>query len=427
MEKIKLKRCPNGMRRNYQGDCIGVKNTKIESSPLAKSIVKSVSLGNFVISPEKTKIVSNMLPVNAQINNKTKRNRCPNKMRRNKQGECVAIQNNISKTPLKTVIKSPIRIKDTTPPPITNKSQTKKSRCPKGMRKNKNGDCTDTKPTVFAKIPDESVKLLPTSNIKLDTIEEQCDYYNSSQDNFVFTQANKNTIRITNKRDGTGCGKIIIEEKDYIYIDLIGKCGTASGTSIIKAIEDFAHKCKYRKLGLEDDSRLGTRIVRLPEGGVCEMFLSAISILTTGETWYNKLGYKSEWYDKEVAHNKRIIAKPFLSFMNKDVLNIAKTYGWQDDWFTEFEATMKECDTIVPKSKLEKISVQDFFIILQNKLRGKPIDCNDQYSLLCVRLIKAMDMNGGFVTRGWETREANNIVIHRMDSNREPVIQYKYL
>ena len=339
--------------------------------------------------------------------------RCPKGTHKNKAGECVQ----------KNGLEVNIYVKEPSP----EKTKTAKKRCPKGMRKDNQGNCSDTKPTVFAKVPDEPVKLLPSTNIKLDTIEEQCDYYNSSQDIFIFKEANKNTIRITNKRDGASCGQIIIEEKDYIYIDLIGKCGTASGTAVIKTIEDFARKCKYRKLGLEDDSRLGTRSVRLPEGGLCEMFLSAISILTTGETWYNKLGYKSEWYDKEVAHNKRIIAKPFLSFMNKDVLNIAKTYGWQHDWFTKFEATMKECDTIVSKSKLEKISVKDFFTILQNKIRNKPIDCKDKDSLLSVRLLKAIDTNGGFVTRGWESREADNIVIHRMDSKRNPIIQYKYL
>jgi hypothetical protein len=381
------KRCPRGTHKNKEGECVQKKTATTWTS--VDSVKKSTPA-------------------------KSTKKRCPRGTHKNKDGECV------QKNGLEV-----LKISEKKPSP--EKTKTAKKRCPKGMRKDKQGNCSDTKPTVFVKIPDESVKLLPASNIKLDTIEEQCDYYNSSQDNFVFKQANKSTIRITNKRDGTGCGQIVIEEKDYIYIDLIGKCGTASGTSIIKAIEDFAHKCKYRKLGLEDDSRLGTRSVRLPEGGLCEMFLSAISILTTGETWYNKLGYKSEWYDKEVAHNKRIIAKPFLSFMNKDVLNIAKSYGWQDDWFVKFEATMKECETIVPKSKLEKISVKDFFIIIQQKLRGKPIDCKDKDSLLGVRLLKAIDTNGGFVTRGWETREANNIVIHRMDSNSEPVIQYKYL
>lgn len=378
-------RCPRGTRKNKSGECVQ-KNTVI--------IVKSVDS------------VKKSTPM------KSTKNRCPRGTQKNKEGVCV------QKNGLEV-----LKISEKNPSP--EKTKTSKKRCPKGMRKDKQGNCSDTKPTVFAKIPDEPVKLLPSSNIKLDTIEEQCDYYNSSQDNFIFKNVD-NIIRITNKRDGTNCGKIIIKEKDYIYIDLIGKCGSASGTAVIKAIEDFAHKCKYRKLGLEDDSRIGTRTIK-PEGGFCEFFLSGISILSTGETWYNKLGYKSEWYDKEVAHNKRIIAKPFLAFMNNDIRTIARNLGWDSKYFARFDNMMKDCTMIVKQSELEKISVKDFFTILQNKLRNKPIDCKDKESLLCSRLEHVISNNGGFVTNGWETRKMNNIVIHRMNSKREPIIQYKYL
>jgi hypothetical protein len=293
------------------------------------------------------------------------------------------------------------------------------------MRKDKQGNCIDTNPTIFAKIPDEPVKLLPTSTIKLDTLEQQCDYFNSLQNDFVFKSRN-DFIMIVNKRDGTACGKIEIKDKDYIYIDLIGKCGSASGTSIIKVIEEFAKTCKYRKLGLEDDSRIGTRTQK-PEGGFCEFFLSGISILSTGETWYNRLGYKSEWYEQELAHNKRIITKPFLSFMNKDIRNNMKNDGWSYTVINQFDNMIKECTKIVKQPELEKISVKDFFTIIQNKLRNKEIDCKDEISLLCSRLVASIVNNGGFVTRGWETRKPNNIVIHRIDSRGQPVIQYKYL
>ena len=122
-----------------------------------------------------------------------------------------------------------------------------------------------------------------------------------------------------------------------------------------------------------------------------------------------------------------IIAKPFLAFMNNDIRRIAQIQGWDSKYFVQFDNMMKDCATIVKQSELEKISVKDFFTILQSKLRNKAIDCKDNETLLCSRLVSVITNSGGFVTNGWETREANNIVINRLNSKREPIIQYKYL
>jgi uncharacterized protein YlaI len=207
---------------------------------------------------------------------------------------------------------------------------------------------------------------------------------------------------------------------DEIYIDLIGKCGTNTGTEIVKVIEDFAQKCRYRKLGLEDDSRIGTR-------GFCEFFLAGLSILTTGESWYNRLGYKSEYYDKEVEHNKRIIEKPFMSFMTKDISNIAKKLGWHDNYFTNFDSMMNDCKIIGSQAELDKMTVKEFFTTIQKKLRNKPIDCKDPESLLTSRLLTVIENNGGFVTNGWKKRQPNNIVILRLDERGQIITQYKFL
>ena len=407
MEKTKRHRCPKGMRKNKQGECVNTKETVVSVQPPINTTFETL-FGEPTHEQYK--------PVSVKL----KRAKCPNGTRKNKQGECVSIK---EPSPLKSPppIKSPTPIKS--PSPIKNK--TKKTRCPKGMRKNKQGVCIDTNPTIFAKIPEEPTKILPSSTIKLDTLEQQCDYYNSLQNKFIF-KARNNEISIYNKETGTACGKIEIEKRDEIYIDLIGKCGSISGTEIIKVIEDFAQKCKYRKLALEDDSRLGTKVQK-PEGGFCEFFLAGLSILTTGETWYNRLGYKSDYYDKEVKHNKRIIAKPFMSFMNKDIRKYLEDAGWPHGYLVKFDNMMKDCTTIVSQSELDKMTVKDFFTIVQKRMRNKSIDCKDAESLLFVRLLNYIQNNGGFVTNGWEKRKPNNIVILRLDENGNRVLQYKYL
>ena len=88
---------------------------------------------------------------------------------------------------------------------------------------------------------------------------------------------------------------------------------------------------------------------------------------------------------------------------------------------------MKDCTTIVSQSELDKMTVKDFFTIVQKRMRNKSIDCKDAESLLFVRLLNYIQNNGGFVTNGWEKRKPNNIVILRLDENGNRVLQYKYL
>ena len=172
---------------------------------------------------------------------------------------------------------------------------------------------------------------------------------------------------------------------------------------------------------------MGTYAEKLDIGGACEFFLAGLSILTTGETWYNRLGYKSTYYEKEVEHNKRIIKKPFLSFMKNDIRKIANSIGWNDDYFPAFDKMIKDCTLFVKQSELQKMTVKDFFTIVQKKLRNKTIDCKDKESLLAVMLFKAIEDNGAFVTNGWNGREPDNIIIFRTEKNEDRIYQYKYL
>ena len=189
----------------------------------------------------------------------------------------------------------------------TDSKKTQK-RCPRGQRKNKHGVCVSSKPIItFEKIPDDPpIQLSPKKSTE--TIEEQCKSFNQIQNKFVFKPYNGsiNLIKIHNKKDDSHCGDITFPSKTEIYIDYLSKCGIESGTEIIMTIERFGKMFHYKKIGLEDDSTIG-RVEKMPNGGHCILLLSILSILCTGETWYNKLGYKSKYYKKETFHNKQII------------------------------------------------------------------------------------------------------------------------
>jgi hypothetical protein len=72
-EKNNKKRCPNGTRRNKNGDCVANNDAK----PKAKIVIHETKPpAKIVIQDDKQ--------------TETKKKRCPNGTRRNKNGECVA-------------------------------------------------------------------------------------------------------------------------------------------------------------------------------------------------------------------------------------------------------------------------------------------------------------------------------------------------
>ena len=134
------------------------------------------------------------------------------------------------------------------------------------------------------------------------------------------------------------------------------------------------------------------KYIRLIDGAHYEKFgsinyftdLSLLHILTTGESWYNSLGYKSINYESEIQHNKKKLEMPceyfFRDVFGKSLKNyilitkseikkkkliiknpeehideIRKQY--RDDWNKIFEP-------VNPETKFRGKTVRDFFIQL---------------------------------------------------------------
>jgi hypothetical protein len=177
-------------------------------------------------------------------------------------------------------------------------------------------------------------------------------YIMEIKDNTTITDTRyENLITITNLT-GTICGKLYIEQSNKIYLDELNKCGNYSGTEVIKVIETFAKENNYIQISLFDQSRI------IPANGSwrCYISLAPLHILSTGNTWYNKLGYVSENYSKELAHHTQMIKKPFINFLH-EMNNKYKNHNHIFD---------------------ENLTIQEVFseilIILKNH---NPIDCND--------------------------------------------------
>ena len=102
---------------------------------------------------------------------------------------------------------------------------------------------------------------------------------------------------------------IFIIEKDLIYVDELLKCSSGSGTTLLHKVEQFAREIGIFKITLIDKSKI---ITPCDEDQVS---LQMLSILTTGESWYNKLGYIYENQDEINSHNSSIIQMRFSDFI----------------------------------------------------------------------------------------------------------------
>ena len=128
----------------------------------------------------------------------------------------------------------------------------------------------------------------------------------------IVFNSEKNSCEIYNKGhrgDETNlCVVFTIKGTDYIYIDILSKC-IASGTKTLENMDRLAKELGISKLQLYDGSSIHE----------CEVGVNLykLNILTTGESWYNKMGYKSPEYVAEQEINNQILGRNAMEFVNE--------------------------------------------------------------------------------------------------------------
>ena len=195
---MQKKRCPNGTRKDKLGNCVLFKK-KVEKKSTPE-IINNISLPpqqfkkfkrlkrNIQKEEEDEEInwEPSWNPIPVLINTpitpqKEKSKRCPNGTRKNKLGNCVAIENKSSKalTPeiIEIIEKNPSHPLKIHTPEITEKlipspsQKEKKKRCPNGTRKNKLGNCVSIeKKTSKAPTP-KIIEKNPSPHLKISTPE----------------------------------------------------------------------------------------------------------------------------------------------------------------------------------------------------------------------------------------------------------------
>jgi len=146
-----------------------------------------------------------------------------------------------------------------------------------------------------------------------------------------------------------------LNDHNWIHISSIRKCSDRESLTreAIKMVEDWAISNKehgIKSIHLEDDSTINVCEVPLP--------LHYLKILTTGQSWYNSIGYTSPDHHAEVAHNAVIINTP----MDQLVPRLLYTDG-----FPRLPPTLQILQSIFPCLSV-KMTVKDYVTEISNQL-----------------------------------------------------------
>lgn len=179
--------------------------------------------------------------------------------------------------------------------------------------------------------------------------------------------------------------------KQIIYIKYLDKCASSSGTNLLNILEQYAiERGDIYQIALSDASDIY----------VCKIMisLSYLYLLTTGLSWYNKLGYISVDTSSEKEHNLIEIQKNFANNLYKiltnknnysniydKLLQLFPDINIESEQETIFVKILEKINNIIdpesleedPFSLIETFTIQDFFIILHNYIKNHSSECDN--------------------------------------------------
>lgn len=127
------------------------------------------------------------------------------------------------------------------------------------------------------------------------------------------------SVIITNKtEDPDICVKFTIRvPQGIIQLNSVLKCSDTgddgTGTALLSKVETFARQIGITHITLDDESKIY----------ICgnQIDLAHFKILTTGMSWYNKLGYFSRSHESDMRANSAFIASPIAAHLTQDITN----------------------------------------------------------------------------------------------------------
>jgi hypothetical protein len=154
---------------------------------------------------------------------------------------------------------------------------------------------------------------------------------------------------------------------DEMYIESLKRCGENTGTTLLRNLLNVAKCLKLTEIFLEDAASI--------TGESCQFSLSLLNILSTGQSWYNKHGFVSPYFDSEKEKNL-----PFLTMPVKDFIPMAlNSYSGLNRASNLFSKLLEEMkDLSDERMKDETQTIQDMVYYVKNTyLKGPTINCSN--------------------------------------------------
>ena len=127
------------------------------------------------------------------------------------------------------------------------------------------------------------------------------------------------TVKIYNKHNQNNlCIEFVIRDRE-LSISELHHCGYKGSTNLRKII-GYAKK-------LNENSKI-IDLIRLYDASYFKEYedisLDILYILSTGSSWYNYFGFKSNIFDEEIKHNQQFLSMIFTMFLDECIKKIIK-------------------------------------------------------------------------------------------------------
>ena len=196
-----------------------------------------------------------------------------------------------------------------------------------------------------------------------------------------------------------------------------------TGRQVIEAVEAFGRRYGYKIIELEDDSRIeSSKTPFRPKGGSCVIWLPILQILAYGETWYNRMGYRSKFYDQEVAHNKKIISMKYRTFIS----GINQYMDYYNNAPKNYASLQHLFEFGVKISGKKEPTVQEVFSKAIQKVKGLELKCDGTIPEIewLIDVINFIETWGGCIQDDISKAKPFNIIYLR---GNKTITQFKTL
>ena len=177
------------------------------------------------------------------------------------------------------------------------------------------------------------------------------------------------SVIITNKtKKDVICVKFTIRvQVRIIQLNSVLKCSDigddGTGAALLSKVETFAKHLRITYITLDDESKIY----------ICgnQIDLAHFKILTTGMSWYNKLGYFSRSHESDMKANSAFIASPIATYLTQD---ITKTFPPNSDGETVQSYVTRIFTSIhqqEPTCSHDDIERGRYLHMIVNRLKGK--------------------------------------------------------